>query len=92
MKKCLKISFSGVDHETFTQTIQKHGTKLGIEGTIQTVPAQKSFKIIVCGDKDDVDKFVDVLHKETAQAGVTDVHIEPFVKAKDYRGVFRVIE
>jgi len=92
MKKCLKISLSGIDQEVFTQTIQKSGTKLGIEGTIQIVPIEKSYKIIVCGDKDDVDKFVDVLHKEAAQAGVVDVHIEPFVKVKDYRGVFRVIE
>lgn len=92
MKKCLKIHVTGLDHEGVMQAIQKKGNKLGIEGTIQPIPAEKSLKILVCGFKDDVDKFVDCLHKEVAHIDSLQVHIEPFVRVKDYRGVFRIIE
>lgn len=92
MKKCLKIAFSAVSSDSFIQEIQKKGAKLGIEGTIQNVPGEKELRIIVCGLKDQVDKFVDVLHKDAAQIGASDINIEPFIKSKDYRGAFRIIE
>jgi acylphosphatase len=91
MKKCLKISFGVAGSSSLMGDIHKKGAKLGIEGTIQVVSGNE-LRIIVCGLKDQVDKFVDLLHKEAAQAGITDLNIEPFVKAKDYRGAFRVIE
>ncbi len=72
--------------------IQKKGTKLGVEGTIQFVPTDKEFRIIVCGLKEQVDQFVDLIHKDAALAGAADINIEPFVKVKDYRGAFRIIE
>ena len=92
MKKCLKIALGAKGSDAFIQEIQKKGAKLGIEGTIQHVPGEEELKIIVCGLKDQVDKFVDVLHKDAAQHGVGDINIEPFVKVKDYRGAFRIIE
>ena len=53
---------------------------------------EKELRIVVCGLKEQVDKFVDELHKEAAHAGVSDISIEPFVRIKDYRGAFRIIE
>lgn len=93
MKKCLKISFAiaGLDHP-FIIDLQKKGSKLELEGTIQFVGAAKELKVIVCGLKEEVDQFVDFLHKETVKLNIADLSIEPFVKVKDYRGAFRIIE
>lgn len=92
MKKCLKIAFGVPSMGALINEIQKKGSKLGVEGTIQFIAASKELRIIVCGLKDQVDQFVDLLHKDTALAGVNSLNIEPFVKTKDYRGAFRIIE
>jgi acylphosphatase len=92
MKKCLKIAFGHTGSDTLIRDIQKKGSKLGVEGTIQIVTGEKELRIVVCGLKEQVDKFVDELHKEAAHAGVADISIEPFVRIKDYRGAFRIIE
>lgn len=92
MKKCLKIAFGTSSPGQLIADIQKKGTKLGVEGTIQFVPADKEMRIVVCGLKEQVDQFVDLIHKDIAQAGINDINIEPFVKVKDYRGAFRIIE
>lgn len=92
MNKCLKITFSGDFPADFFYTfVQKQAKKLGVEGTVQFVE-NNSVKIIACGDKDAVDTFLDLLHKGSAAISLTDIEIEPFLKDKDYRGVFRVIE
>ncbi len=92
MNKCLRITFSGdFPPDFFRSFIQRNAQKLRVEGTVQLV--QKNIvRIIVCGSKESVDSFVDVLHKGSADVFIEDIEIEPFLKDKDYRGVFRVIE
>lgn len=92
MRKCLKISVIHKGSGGFVQEVHKKGTKLGVEGIIQVVPGDEQMSIVVCGLKDQVDQFVDHLHKHAAQEGIMDVSIEPYVKTKDYRGAFRIIE
>jgi acylphosphatase len=93
MNKCLKITFGADVPEGFLQNfIQKTAKKFNLEGTVQMIPAEDRIKIVICGPKDKVDQFVDVLHKGSGKAVVDDIEIEPFLKDKDYRGVFRVIE
>lgn len=92
MKKCLKIAFGALGPDKLLHEIQKRGAKLGVEGTIQFVPSDREFRIVVCGLKEQVDQFVDLLHKDAALTGAADINIEPFVKVKDYRGAFRIIE
>lgn len=92
MKKCLKIAIRMPHIAKLMAELQKKGTKLGVEGTVQFVASEQELKVIVCGDKELVDQFVDMVHKEAALEGVSDINIEPFVKTKDYRGAFRVIE
>jgi acylphosphatase len=92
MNKCLKITFSGKFPEDFFHTfIQKHAKKLNIEGTVQLLQ-DATVKIMVCGKKEAVDSFLEVLHKGAAGVLLDNIEIEPFLKEKDYRGVFRVIE
>ena len=72
--------------------VQKHAQKLDIEGIAQVVMADKKVRIIACGIKDSVDDFLDVLHKSFSQHAIQEVEIEPFIRDKDYRNVFRIIE
>lgn len=92
MKKCVKVNIAFRGGIEFIQLLQKHGSKLSLEGVLQFLPHEEQLKLVVCGNKDDVDKFVDALHKEGAGKGITDIVVEPHLKDKDYRGVFRIIE
>lgn len=86
MNKCLKITLTA-DQEGFSHSVvQRHARTCDLEGMVQ--PAGDSqIRIIVCGKKEKVDDFVELLQKEP----IKDVAIEPFIKDKDYRGVFRVL-
>lgn len=93
MKKCLKIIFSAAIPEQFLQkTIQEHARKLDIEGTAQIIASENSVKIIACGEPAMLEELLDRIHKAIAQVGIEAIEVEPFIKDKDYRGVFRVIE
>jgi acylphosphatase len=92
MNKCLKITFVADLPDNFLRDfIQKYAKKYGIEGTVQ-ITADDSIKIIACGKKENVESFLDDIHKGTAEVHFEDLVVEPFLKDKDYRGVFRVIE
>jgi len=91
MDKCLLITLSGTFPSVFIHDfIQKHANKLRIEGMVKVFDG--SVKITACGNKEAVDSFVDLLHKGHAKIIPDYVEIEPFLRDKDYRGVFRVIE
>ena len=93
MNKCLKITFNADFSEGFLQSfVQKQAKKCEVEGTAQVVELGAKVRIIACGLKEQVDAFLDALHKGTAAWTPEDIEIEPFLKDKDYRGVFRVIE
>lgn len=91
MAQCLRISFTGAVSKTFLHSIvQKNAKKLDLEGMAQI--DNDNVLIVVCGNKEHIDQFIDVLHKEIIKESAENVEIEPFIKEKDYRGVFRVIE
>lgn len=102
MNKCLKITLTIESHAVETlgknakdgflqSVVQKYARKYGLEGMAQPISIDK-IKIIICGHKDKVDVFVDIIHKELPAQKVEDIEIEPYLKDKDYRGVFRVLE
>lgn len=92
MTKCVKITFVGKPKHDFLETvIQKHARTLKVEGLAQKTE-DGHFKLIACGDIEHIDSFVDMIHKESALSALHDIEIEPFLKDKDYRGVFRIIE
>lgn len=93
MNKCIKINFAADYPAGFLQEfVQKHARDLGLEGLAQFVAAEKMTIVLVCGPKEDVDQFIDLLHKGTKEVQLRDILVEPFLKVKDYRGVFRVLE
>jgi acylphosphatase len=91
MNKCLKITLWLDPKNNFLhEAVQKSARQLELEGLIQQLGLDQ-FKIIVCGKKDNVDLFVDFLHNQSTKE-IKSIEIEPFLKDRDYRGVFRVIE
>lgn len=93
MYKCLKITFSavGLPKDFLHKVIQDNAKKLEIEGVAQLL-MDNLVKIIICGSMDQVDSFLDYLYKEIEEINPDDFQIEPFLKDKDYRGVFRILE
>jgi len=92
MNKCVKILIIGAVSDDFLHDfIQKQARKLSIEGSVAR-SSTDNLKIIACGDKDNVDLFVDAVHKELFKLLIQNIEVEPFLKEKDYRGVFRIIE
>ncbi|MGE0207409.1 MAG: acylphosphatase [Candidatus Babeliales bacterium] len=94
MNQCLHIRFSLDEPMQFLyQVIQKNARELGIEGIVQMAnPAHHEVRLLACGSRSAIDDFLDLLHKEAAQEIIKNIEIEPFVKERDFRGVFRVIE
>ena len=92
MKQCMRISFAATMPKNFLETfIQKHARQLRLEGTAQLV-SDGIVNIVACGSKMALEEFLDVLHKGTKTVKPHDISLEPFLKSKDYRGVFRIIE
>ncbi len=91
MAQCLRIRFLCNVSEAFLHNcVQKNAKKLSLEGTAQI--DNNAILIVVCGLKDPINQFVDVLHKEMSKKSAEAIEIEPFIKERDYRGVFRIIE
>ncbi len=93
MNKCVKIAFmiKGTAQAAYA-FIQKEARKFNLEGMVQIDGDNGQGTIVACGDKQAVDDFMDLLHKGTKGCELEDIQIEPFLKDKDYRGVFRIIE
>lgn len=84
--------FSAPVNNTFLHdVVKKTARQYHIEGLVQMIGPDQ-IKIIACGPKEKVDSFVDEMHKEMSRRKIVNVEVEPFLKDKDYRGVFRVIE
>ncbi len=93
MNQCLRITFEVPSNrrQTIRSLIQKEAKKLFLEGTVRVMP-DSNLKVIACGNKNKMDMFLDVVLKEIASLRCDGLEIEPFLKDRDYRGVFRVIE
>jgi acylphosphatase len=92
MKKCLKITLiSKMLGGGLRDSVQDAARKLDLEGTIQFVEPNE-FVIIACGSKENIDGFLDNLHQGFGVNVPDDVIVEPFLKEKDYRGIFRILE
>ncbi len=94
MHKGLRITFSianAPDH-FLKNCLQSKAKQLKLEGIAQIARGDKTVKVCVYGHKENVDDFVDFLHKETATIDADGLKVEPFPKDRDYRGSFRVVD
>lgn len=93
MNQCLKISFVAENpKEVLDSMVKQRARDLGIEGTVQALNG-RTVNIVACSNnKEILEAFLDLIHREAISGVVQSIAIEPFLKNKDYRGVFRVIE
>ncbi len=91
MNQCVKISLSiGLMKGFLDNIVLKNARKLDLEGVAQFV-SDDHVRIIVCGLKDNIENFVDVLYKGSDEYKIDNIQLESFIRARDYRGIFRVI-
>ena len=90
MKKCLKILFRGEITDDLTKGIMKKARSMALEGDIQILD-KDLIKIIAYGSKENIDKLVDMLYNFGSFNESFSVEIEPYLKDKDYRGIFRIV-
>ncbi|HLJ31381.1 MAG TPA: acylphosphatase [Candidatus Babeliales bacterium] len=92
MKKCLKITLRAkTAGGGLRDAVQAAARKLDLEGTVQLTDPNELI-IIACGLKEKIDDFLDAVHEGFGTYVPEDVHVEPFLKEKDYRGIFRILE
>ena len=92
MNQCLKITFLIGDLKGFLRKyVRDSAVKLGLEGFAHLV-SQDKVKIVVCGHRDKIDEFVDVLYNGTAKYKIDNIEMESYLKDRDYRGIFRVVD
>jgi acylphosphatase len=92
MHKCVRIIISIPKTKGFLQSVvQPCARQFGIEGVAQ-VQVPHSIKIVVAGSKEAIDSFIDILHRESVSHNINQIEVEPFVKDRDFRGIFRIIE
>ena len=93
MSQCLRITFVVEDSSkpSFSEIIQKEAKKLQLEGVVLSGITDR-LSIVACGLSDHIETFLDLLYKEMALQECDCLEVEPFLKDKDYRGVFRVIQ
>ncbi len=94
MNKCLRITMTAKLPANFlVNFIQKQARNFGLEGTAQLIEGKgTNVKIAICGKVESLDDFIDAIYSGTKGFELHELEIEPFLKDKDYRQVFRVIE
>lgn len=91
MNKCLKINLVIKNGQGLLESfIQKNAKKCKVEGV--AFIAENQIKITACGTAENLDEFVDSLYKGHQDVKPSLIEVEPFLKDKDYRGIFRIIE
>ena len=91
MTKCVKIMCTLHVSEELLEIVSMAARKFFIEGALHLIPPD-GLKIVACGTKERIESFVDILYKEAAKKKPFVIEVEPFIKDKDYRGVFRIIQ
>lgn len=91
MAYCMKITFIYKISSTYLHdVVQKLAREFNLEGTAK-MHGDEVVQILVCGDSEKIDTFIDRLHADLSKKGVA-LELEPFLKDRDFRGVFRVVE
>lgn len=92
MSQCMRINLIIKGDKSHIQTlVKKYAHEYNLEGLLQSADDQ-AVKVVACGDGGEIEAFMGALHKEFAKDNLNIAEIEPFLKDRDYRGVFRVIE
>jgi len=91
MNRCLKMLINIEKWEDrWGAQIQAQAKKLDIEGVMQALDGHQ-MRIMICGKDANLDEFVDYLYDFFISINVRVEELEPFIKERDFRGIFRVL-
>lgn len=92
MNRCMRITCVAEKGQTGLHTfVQQYAKEFSLEGMVQPI-TETRVRVIVCGEQNAIEEFLDALHHGTVERMLDVLEVEPFLKDRDYRGVFRVIE
>lgn len=92
MKKCVRITLElSEGRDILESQIKRYARNVGVEGIAYHTQGDE-YEIIVNGEKENVEKFIDKAHEAVIQAGSEEFLVEPATKEEDFRGVFRVLQ
>jgi hypothetical protein len=89
--KCVRVLVEGAKSSFNLAAVCDRARAVGVEGVGQRIAAE-TVRIQLCGQPDRVDEVIDSIAKECARYEGCFLELEPFLKDKDYRGIFRVLE
>lgn len=91
MNRCLKMTVKMAKWDSDWSTeVQKKAKKLEIEGLMQ-ISDDAQITIMACGKDAQLDDFIDYLYDFLLSVNAQIEELEPFIKERDFRGIFRVI-
>lgn len=94
MNKCIKIMWRISDQKVesvMLSAIQRSADTLAVEG-ILCVKTPQLFEIMVAGEKQAVDKFLDEVYQIIeVPSNLGELEIIAAAKERDYRGIFRIM-
>jgi acylphosphatase len=91
MKRCVRITVYGkVQGVGYREHIQKHAKQFRVEGSIQNAD-DGSVLIYASGAAEALDDLIDHIWQGSRSSKIEEVAIEIAPRARDFRGVFRVI-
>lgn len=92
MKKCIKVQFYTKNPQEFLKQVIPPGIKnFRVEGVAQAIDL-KTVQIFICAEQEELDKFLDLIYENIDRYTLENIEVEPFLKDRDFRGVFRVVE
>jgi acylphosphatase len=91
MNQCLHITFLSKSTKKLLSDLQQKAREVSLEGSAR-IEGENNAIVVVCGSKEKINNFVDFLYQELAKKTIENLMIEPMLRGKDYRGIFRVIE
>lgn len=80
----------GLANKFLDEFVKKYANSLSLEGSARLASDGK-IKIVLCGNSDKVDGFIDILYQNFEKYQIDDISVEPYFRERDYRGIFRVI-
>ncbi len=91
MSRCLRIAICAVGWKSkWEDSIAKYANKFEIEGVLQKHD-DGVVRITACGEENQLEDFLDELYELFSESDSYVEEMEPFVKDRDYRGIFRVL-
>ena len=91
MNQCVRITLVvKASRDLLKNLIQKNAQRLAIEG-LGNIEGPDTIKIVANGANNAIDEFIDSLYSGYRGERPSIIEVEPFVKDRDYRGIFRVI-